>query len=104
MKAGQTAEDLERPVDRIWWPISIAADLIGTTPPVIRFMESELSLPPAKRNHKGERTYSRKEFERLRVVYGLTRRFSYETVKDLLANKELDLEKCLLEVERWRLK
>ncbi len=75
--------------DKLYYSIGEVAQMFGVTTSLIRFWETEFPNLRPRKNAKGDRRYTKKEIEELKVVYSLVKEkgFTLQGAKDHLKNK-----------------
>ena len=75
--------------DKLYYSIGEVAQMFGVTTSLIRFWETEFPNLRPRKNSKGDRRYTKKEIEELRLVYSLVKEKGYtlQGAKDFLKNK-----------------
>jgi len=58
---------------KLYYSIGEVAEMFHVNASLLRFWEKEFNFEIAKKNLKGNRLYSQKEIERIRVVYDLVK-------------------------------
>ena len=88
--------NLEISPDKHYFAIGEVAQLFNTTVTTIRFWENEFDVLKPKKNKKGDRFFTRKDLEYLRVIYYLLKEQGYTiegAKKKVLINPDQQFEK-----------
>ena len=64
---------LEDSTDKLYYSISEVSDLFGVNPSLIRFWEKEFEVLKPHKNKKGNRLFTKKDIENIRVIYHLVK-------------------------------
>ena len=81
----------EKPVEKLYYSIGEVADIFGVNTSLIRFWEKEFNIIKPKKNRKGNRMFTQKDLDNLRIIYHLVkeRGFTLQGAKrKLRENKE----------------
>ena len=81
----------EKPVEKLYYSIGEVADIFGVNTSLIRFWEKEFNIVKPKKNRKGNRMFTQKDLDNLRIIYHLVkeRGFTLQGAKrKLRENKE----------------
>lgn len=81
----------EKPVEKLYYSIGEVADFFGVNTSLIRFWEKEFNIIKPKKNRKGNRMFTQKDLDNLRIIYHLVkeRGFTLQGAKrKLRENKE----------------
>lgn len=81
----------EKPVEKLYYSIGEVAEIFGVNTSLIRFWEKEFSIIKPKKNRKGNRMFTQKDLDNLRIIYHLVkeRGFTLQGAKrKLRENKE----------------
>lgn len=83
---------LEEPVadQKLYYSIGEVAGMLGVATSLIRFWETEFAHIKPKKNVKGDRRYTAKNIEDLKVVYNLVKEkgFTLQGAKEFLKGKK----------------
>ena len=63
----------EPKIEKIFYPISEVAEMLGVSQSLIRFWEKEFDILKPQKNKKGNRLFKQKDIENLRLVYHLVK-------------------------------
>ena len=63
----------EKPIEKLYYSIGEVADIFGVNTSLIRFWEKEFTIIKPKKNRKGNRMFTQKDLENLRVIYHLVK-------------------------------
>ena len=64
---------LEDSPDKLYYSISEVSDLFGVNPSLIRFWEKEFEVLKPHKNKKGNRLFTKKDIENIRIIYHLVK-------------------------------
>ncbi|HAE13759.1 MAG: MerR family transcriptional regulator [Chitinophagales bacterium] len=67
----------EKEIEKRYWTIGEVADELQVSASLLRFWESEIGIIQPKKNRKGDRFYSRKDIDTLRLIYHLVKEKGY---------------------------
>ena len=62
-----------KPTKKIFYKIGEIAELLNVNVSLIRFWEKEFSILKPKKNKKGNRLFTSKDFENLKIIYHLVK-------------------------------
>jgi DNA-binding transcriptional MerR regulator len=68
MPDGSTPPPAPAPLEKFWFRIGEAAQLVNTTPATLHYWETEFSALRPRRSRKGQRVYSRRDVELLKKI------------------------------------
>lgn len=80
----------------MYWSIGEVAEMYDVSTSLLRFWEKEFDILQPKKNRKGDRFFTKKDMENLKVIYHLVkeRGFTLKGAKQQLKeNKEQTIEK-----------
>lgn len=79
----------EKDIEKQYYTIGEVAAMFEVAPSLIRFWETEFEQLRPKKNKKGNRQFTPKDIETLRVVYHLVKERGYtiQGAKDVMRNK-----------------
>ena len=79
----------EKDIEKQYYSIGEVAAMFNVAPSLIRFWESEFEILSPKKNKKGNRLFSPKDIENLKLIYHLLKERGYtiQGARDLLKNK-----------------
>ena len=81
----------EKDIEKVYWSIGEVAELLNVSPSLLRFWEAEIKLVHPRKNRKGDRFYSKKDINLLKLIYHLVKEKGY-TLKgarqQLLTNRD----------------
>src|ERR1700740_3214403 len=83
--------DEETP-DKLFYSITEVADLFKVNASLIRFWEKEFEFLKPRKTAKGNRTYTKKDIENIRLVYHLVKEkgFNLQGAKEKLKQKPVE--------------
>ncbi len=73
----------EKKIEKLFYPIGEVAQMFDVSVSSIRYWEKEFDILKPKKNKKGNRMFTKKDVENLRIIYHLTkeRGFTLEGAK-----------------------
>jgi len=82
----------EKPITKLYYSIGEVAKMFGVNNSLIRFWEKEFDILKPKKNAKGNRLFTRKDVDNLKVIYHLVkeRGFTLEGAKKKLRENKGD--------------
>lgn len=86
----------EKEIEKMYWSIGEVAEIFDVSTSLLRFWEKEFDILQPKKNRKGDRFFTQKDMENLRIIYHLVkeRGFTLKGAKQQLReNKEQTVEK-----------
>lgn len=86
----------EKEIEKMYWSIGEVAEMYGVSTSLLRFWEKEFDILQPKKNRKGDRFFTQKDMENLKIIYHLVkeRGFTLKGAKQQLReNKEQTVEK-----------
>ena len=63
----------EKEIKRLYYNIGEVADILGVAPSLLRFWEKEFDEIQPRKSSKGDRQYTEKEIETLKIIYHLVK-------------------------------
>lgn len=101
----------DKPIEKSYFSIGEAADLLGVSASLIRFWETEFDELSPRKNRKGNRTYTKADLELLRTIYHLVKERGYtlKGAKDKLKgnveelNRDMTIRTHLLKIKEFLL-
>ncbi len=78
----------EKRVEKLYYTIGEVADMFRVNTSLIRFWEKEFEILKPKKNNKGNRTFTPKDIEHIRLIYhlvkekGMTLKGAKENIKE----------------------
>jgi len=81
----------EKPIEKLYYSIGEVADMFRVNVSLLRFWEKEFDILKPKKNKKGNRMFTTKDLDNLKIIYHLVkeRGFTLEGAKKKLKeNKE----------------
>ena len=87
----------EQKVEKLYYSIGEVADLFEVNASLIRFWEKEFDLLKPAKNKKGNRLFTKKDLDNLRIIYHLVKERGYTLAgaKDKLKHNREDVEKSM---------
>ena len=78
----------DKPTEKLFYTIDETAKMFNVNVSLIRFWEKEFSILKPKKNNKGNRLFTKKDIENLKIIYHLVkeRKYSFRNAY-LLASK-----------------
>ena len=67
----------DRKIEKLYYSISEVAELFEVNPSLIRFWEKEFEILTPKKNKKGNRMFTPKDIENLKLIYHLVKERGY---------------------------
>ena len=82
----------EKEIKKLFYPIGEVAQIFNISVSSIRYWEKEFDILKPKKNKKGNRMFTKKDVENLRIIYHLTkeRGFTLEGAKRKLRENKTD--------------
>ena len=82
----------EKQIERLFYPIGEVAQMFEVSVSSIRYWEKEFDILKPKKNKKGNRMFTKKDVDNLRIIYHLTkeRGFTLEGAKKKLRENKTD--------------
>lgn len=81
----------EKPITKLYYSIGEVAKLFDVNTSLIRFWEKEFDILKPKKNKKGNRLFTQKDLDNLKIIYHLVKERGYTlegAKKKLRENKE----------------
>lgn len=90
---------MEETPDKLFFTISEVANMFNVNASLIRFWEKEFEVLKPRKNNKGNRLYTKKDIENLRVIYHLVKEkgFTLQGAKEKLKERPADAQSKNLE-------
>lgn len=84
----------EKQIEKIYWSISEVAEMLNVSLSLLRFWENEFDIIQPRKNRKGDRYYSKKDIQNLKMIYHLVKEKGYtlKGAKQRLSKKIEDVE------------
>ncbi len=89
----------EKPTEKLFYTIGETAKMFNVNVSLIRFWEKEFSILKPKKNKKGNRLFTKKDIENLKIIYHLVKERGFtlsgaktklkENKKDTIDNVEI---------------
>ena len=82
----------EKQIEKLFYPIGEVAQMFEVSVSAIRYWEKEFDILKPKKNKKGNRMFTRKDVDNLKIIYHLTkeRGFTLEGAKKKLRENKAD--------------
>jgi len=83
---------VEENPDKLFYTITEVAEMFKVNASLIRFWEKEFEVLKPRKSNKGNRLYTKKDIENLRVIYHLVKEkgFTLQGAKDKLKEKPVE--------------
>ena len=81
----------EKPIEKLYYSIGEVADIFDVNVSLLRFWEKEFDILKPKKNKKGNRMFTAKDLDNLKIIYHLVKERGYTlegAKKKLKENKE----------------
>lgn len=90
---------MEETPDKLFFTISEVADMFKVNASLIRFWEKEFEVLKPRKSNKGNRLYTKKDIENLRVIYNLVKEkgFTLQGAKEKLKERPVESQNKNLE-------
>ena len=82
----------EKQIEKLFYPIGEIAQMFEVSVSSIRYWEKEFDILKPKKNKKGNRMFTKKDVDNLKIIYHLTkeRGFTLEGAKKKLRENKVD--------------
>ena len=82
----------EKEIEKLFYPIGEVAKIFDVSVSSIRYWEKEFDILKPKKNKKGNRMFTKKDLDNLKIIYHLTkeRGFTLEGAKKKLRENKTD--------------
>ena len=82
-------------IEKIYYTIGEVAELFEVNPSLIRFWESEFDILNPQKNKKGNRLFTKKDLNNLRIIYHLVKEKGYtlQGARDRIKGNKEEVEK-----------
>ena len=82
----------EKQIEKLFYPIGEVAQMFEVSVSSIRYWEKEFDILKPKKNKKGNRMFTKKDVDNLKIIYHLTkeRGFTLEGAKNKLRENKAD--------------
>ncbi len=82
----------EKKIEKLFYPIGEVAKIFDVSVSSIRYWEKEFNILKPKKNKKGNRMFTKKDLDNLKIIYHLTkeRGFTLEGAKKKLRDNKAD--------------
>jgi DNA-binding transcriptional MerR regulator len=83
----------EKKIEKLYYSIGEVAELFDVNTSLIRFWEKEFDILKPQKNKKGNRLFTQKDLDNLRIIYHLVkeRGFTLQGAKDKLRQNKEDV-------------
>lgn len=90
---------MEETPDKLFYTITEVAEMFKVNASLIRFWEKEFEVLKPRKSNKGNRLYTKKDIENLRVIYHLVKEkgFTLQGAKEKLKEKPVESQNKNLE-------
>jgi DNA-binding transcriptional MerR regulator len=90
---------MEENTDKLFYTITEVADMFKVNASLIRFWEKEFDILKPRKSNKGNRLYTKKDIENLRLIYHLVKEkgFTLQGAKEKIKEKPVDAQNKNLE-------
>ena len=90
---------MEENTDKLFYTITEVAEMFKVNASLIRFWEKEFEVLKPRKSNKGNRLYTKKDIENLRVIYHLVKEkgFTLQGAKEKLKEKPVESQNKNLE-------
>ena len=90
---------MEESTEKLFYTITEVADMFKVNASLIRFWEKEFDVLKPRKSNKGNRLYTKKDIESLRVIYHLVKEkgFTLQGAKEKLKEKPVEAQNKNLE-------
>jgi DNA-binding transcriptional MerR regulator len=87
----------EKVIEKSYFTIGEVAELFNVSTSLIRFWEQEFEILQPKKNKKGNRLFTRKDLDNLRIIYTLVkeRGFTLKGAKEKLKSHSSEVSKSI---------
>ena len=81
---------LQDSIEKRYFTISEVAELLSVAPSLLRFWEGEFPSLRPKKNKKGDRQFTQKDIDHLRLIYELVKEKGYtlQGAKDIIKSRQ----------------
>jgi DNA-binding transcriptional MerR regulator len=81
-------------IEKVYYTIGEVAELFEVNPSLIRFWEKEFDILKPAKNKKGNRLFTKKDLDNLRIIYHLVKERGYtlQGAREKLKNNKEDVE------------
>ena len=82
-------------IEKIYYTIGEVAELFEVNPSLIRFWESEFDILHPQKNKKGNRLFTKKDLDNIRIIYHLVKEKGYtlQGARERIKGNKEDVEK-----------
>lgn len=91
----------EKVIEKSYFTIGEVADMFNVSTSLVRFWEQEFDILQPKKNKKGNRLFTRKDLDNLKIIYHLVKERGYtlKGAKEKLKSQETTVSKELQVIE-----
>lgn len=81
-------------IEKVYYTMGEVSELFEVNPSLIRFWEKEFDMLTPAKNKKGNRLFTKKDLDTLRIIYHLVkeRGFTLQGAREILKNKREEVE------------
>ena len=105
----------EKPIEKLYYSIGEVADMFRVNVSLLRFWEKEFDILKPKKNKKGNRMFTTKDLDNLKIIYHLVKERGYtlegakkklkenkdDTINNIeIVNRLKDIRQFLLELKK----
>ena len=88
----------EKPIEKLYYSIGEVADIFEVNVSLLRFWEKEFNILKPKKNKKGNRMFTTKDLDNLKIIYHLVKERGY-TLEGAKRNSK-KIKRILLTISR----
>ena len=88
----------EKPIEKLYYSIGEVADIFEVNVSLLRFWEKEFNILKPKKNKKGNRMFTTKDLDNLKIIYHLVKERGY-TLEGQKRNSK-KIKRILLTISR----
>lgn len=91
-------------IQKLYYSIGEVAEMFGVSNSLLRFWESEFDILKPKKNRKGDRRFTQKDIENLKIIYHLVKEkgFTLEGAKKEIKQNRERLQQRFQHIERLK--
>ncbi len=91
----------EKVIEKSYFTIGEVAEMFNVSTSLVRFWEQEFDILQPKKNKKGNRLFTRKDLDNLKIIFHLVKERGYtlKGAKEKLKNQGTDISKELQVIE-----
>ena len=99
----------DREIEKIYWPISEVAEMLGVNTSQIRYWENEFDILRPSKNQKGDRSFTKRDVEIIKMIYHLVKEKGYtlegarRAIKEnrKRIDSEMSMRESLLQIRKF---